>query len=86
MTFALSTVITVLTGESKKAVSGLSKVINHLSKETEKSNKRISTGWSKLGSDLAKTAAVAGGLFAGMIASSPQLQASLSFFDPLTLL
>ena len=78
MAFALSTVISVVTDGAQRAVSRLSNSITHLSKETDRANKRAGSSWSRLGSELAKTSLISSGLFAGLIASSPQLQAALT--------
>ena len=75
--FALKAILTISTKQAQSAVNKLTKAVGQSSKETDKSNQRQQNSWQRLGAELKTIAAVGAGLFAGMVAASPALQASL---------
>lgn len=67
----------ISTRKAQAAVTKLTKSVAHSSKVTDKANQRQQNSWQRLGSEMKTIAVIGAGLFAGLVAASPALQASL---------
>lgn len=75
--FALKAILSLSTKKAHASVNKFTKSVAHGAKTTELANKRQENSWQRLGSTLKTISLIGASLFAGMVAASPQLQASL---------